>query len=68
MFCQLASPAKVLFLISGPTGVVSELHRLLRGTIENFIVAVVSPLEYIRVQQVETFRKLGSQAVHRTDS
>ena len=22
MFCQLASPAKVLFLISGPTGVV----------------------------------------------
>jgi hypothetical protein len=23
----------------------SELHRLLRGTIENFVVAVVSPLE-----------------------
>ena len=48
----------------------SELHRLLRGTIENFVVAVVSPLEYIRVQQVETFRiirKLGIQAVHRTD-
>jgi hypothetical protein len=47
----------------------SELHRrLIRGTIENFIVAVVSPLiEYIRVQQVETLRKLGSQAVHRTD-
>jgi hypothetical protein len=67
MFCQLASPAKVLFLISGPTGVVFELHRLLRGAIENFIVAVVSPLEYIRVQQVETLRKLGSQAVHRTD-
>jgi hypothetical protein len=67
MFCQLASPAKVLFLISGPTGVVFELHRLLRGAIENSIVAVVSPLEYIRVQQVETLRKLGSQAVHRTD-
>jgi superfamily II DNA helicase RecQ len=34
----------------------SELHRLLRGTIENFVVAVVnsaSPLEYIRIQQVE---------------
>ena len=45
----------------------SELHRLLHGTIENFIVAVVSPLEYICVQQVETLRKLGSQAVHRTD-
>jgi superfamily II DNA helicase RecQ len=45
----------------------SELHRLLRGTIENFVVAVVSPLEYIRVQQVETLRKLGIQAVHRTD-
>jgi superfamily II DNA helicase RecQ len=42
-----------------------ELHRLLRGTIENFVVAVVSPLEYIRVQQV---RKLGIQSgVHRTD-
>jgi hypothetical protein len=45
----------------------SELHCLLRGTIENFIVAVVSLLEYICVQQVETLRKLGSQAVHRTD-
>jgi hypothetical protein len=44
MFFQLASPAKVLFLISGPTtALFSELHRLLRGTIENFIVAVVSP-------------------------
>jgi superfamily II DNA helicase RecQ len=33
----------------------SELHRLLRGAIENFVVAVVSPLEYICVQrQVET--------------
>jgi hypothetical protein len=54
MFCQLASPAKVLFLISGPIpALFSELHRLLRGTIENFIVAVVSPLEYIRVQQVD---------------
>jgi hypothetical protein len=63
----MASPAKVLFLISGPTGVVFELHRLLRGAIENFIVAVVSPLEYVRVHQVETLRKLGSQAVHRTD-
>jgi hypothetical protein len=64
MFCQLASPAKVLFLISGPIpALFSELHRLLRGTIENFIVAVVSPLE----QQVETLRKLGSQAVHRTN-
>jgi hypothetical protein len=43
MFCQLASPAKVLFLISGPIpALFSELHRLLRGTIENFIVAVVS--------------------------
>jgi superfamily II DNA helicase RecQ len=34
----------------------SELHRLLRGMIENFVVAVVnsaSPLEYIRIQQVE---------------
>jgi superfamily II DNA helicase RecQ len=49
----------------------SELHRLLCGTIENFVVAVVSPLEYIRAQQVETLglglRKLGIQAVHRTD-
>jgi hypothetical protein len=45
----------------------SELHRLLRGTIENIVVAVVSPLEYIRIQQVETLRKLGIQAVHRTD-
>jgi hypothetical protein len=34
---------------------------------ENFIVAVVSPLEYIRIQQVETLRKLGIQAVQRTD-
>jgi superfamily II DNA helicase RecQ len=45
----------------------SELHRLLRGTIENFVVPVVSPLEYIRVQHVETLRRLGIQAVHRTD-
>jgi hypothetical protein len=53
--------------LPGPTGVVfSELHRLLRGTIENFVVAVVSPLEYIRVQHVETLR-VGIQAVHRTD-
>ena len=29
----------------GPTALFSELHRLLRGTIENFIVAVVSPLD-----------------------
>jgi hypothetical protein len=36
----------------------SELH---------FVVAVVSPLEYIRVQPVKTLRKLGIQAVHRTD-
>jgi superfamily II DNA helicase RecQ len=43
----------------------SELHRLLRGTIENLVVAVVnSSLEYIHVQQVETLRKLGIQAVH----
>ena len=41
--------------------------KFMSSTIENFIVAVVSPLEYIRVQQVETLRKLGSQAVHRSD-
>jgi hypothetical protein len=56
LFCQLASAT--LF---------SELHRLLRGAIENFVVAVVSPLEYIRVQQVETLRELGIQAVQQTD-
>jgi superfamily II DNA helicase RecQ len=32
----------------------SGLHRLRHGTIKNFVVAVVRPLEYIRVQQVET--------------
>jgi ATP-dependent DNA helicase RecQ len=41
----------------------SELHRLRHGTIKNFVVAVVNPFEYIRVQQVETLRKLGIQAV-----
>jgi superfamily II DNA helicase RecQ len=41
----------------------SELHRLRHGTIKNLVVVVVSPLEYIRVQQVETLRKLGIQAV-----
>ena len=41
----------------------SELHRLRHGTIKNFVVAVVSPLEYIRVKQVESLRKLGIQAV-----
>jgi hypothetical protein len=43
----------------------SELHRLCHGTVKNFVVAVVIPLEFIRVQQVETtLRKLGnSQAV-----
>ena len=35
----------------------SILKFLESFTIENFIVAVVSPLEYIRVQQVETLRK-----------
>jgi hypothetical protein len=35
--------------------------------IENFVVAVVSPLQYIHVQQVETLRKLGIQAMHTTD-
>jgi superfamily II DNA helicase RecQ len=33
---------------------ISGLHRLRHGTIKNFVVAVVRPLEYIRVQQVET--------------
>jgi hypothetical protein len=33
---------------------ISGLHRLRHGTIKNFVVAVVIPLEYIRVQQVET--------------
>jgi superfamily II DNA helicase RecQ len=41
----------------------SELHRLRHGTIKNFVVAVVNPLEFICVQQVETLRKLGIQAV-----
>ena len=40
----------------------SELHRL-RHTIKNFVVTVVSRLEYIHVQQVESLRKLGIQAV-----
>ena len=37
-----------------------ELHRL-RHTIKNFVVTVVSRLEYIHVQQVESLRKLGIQ-------
>jgi ATP-dependent DNA helicase RecQ len=44
-------------------GLFTELHRLRHGTIKNFVVAVVSQLEYIRVQQVQTLRKLGIQAV-----
>jgi hypothetical protein len=51
----LTAKAKIL---SGPIG------RLRHGTIKNFVVAVVySPLEYIRVEQVENLRKLGIQAV-----
>jgi hypothetical protein len=43
-----------------PAFIFSELHRLRHGTIKNFVVAVVSSfIEYIRVQQVETVRKLG---------
>ena len=43
MFCQLASPAKVLFLISGPIpALFSELHRLLRGTIEKYPIISAS--------------------------
>ncbi len=36
-----------------------ELHYLQFGKVKNFVVAVVSPLEYIRVQQVEALRKHG---------
>ena len=41
----------------------SDLHRFRHVMIKNFAVAVVSPLEYIRVKQVETLRKLVIQAV-----
>jgi hypothetical protein len=67
LFCQLAL-AKLSLIYQVLPALFFELHRLLRGTIGNSIVAVVSPLEYICVQQVEneTLRKLGIQAVHRT--
>jgi hypothetical protein len=64
--CQLASASLIYQVLPA---LFSELHCLLRGTIENFVVAVVSLLEYIRFQQVsETLRKFGIQAkLHRTD-
>jgi hypothetical protein len=65
LFCQLAS-AKVLFI--------RFYRRCFLSYIAFFVIRLrislllfVSPLEYIRVQQVETLSKLGIQAVHRTD-
>jgi hypothetical protein len=71
MFCQLASPAKVLFLISGPTGVVFWATSPSSWYDWEFYCCCCYNVRvypwYIRGQQVETLRKLGSQAVHRTD-
>ena len=43
----------------------SELHRLCHGTVKNFVVAVVIPLEFIRVQQVERTKLFASVRLNR---